>query len=461
MGTKQNTLRFGTEGFRGVIAREFTFAALHRLGEAYGRHLLERGGGRVAVGYDGRFLAEAFARALAGHLSGMGLEVYLLRGPVPTPLLSFAVRHLEAAGGAMLTASHNPPQYLGVKFKDATGGPIGPEEAKALEARVPEEAPEREGAYEELDLKAEYLEALARRVDLEALARFPGPLYHDSMGGAGAGYLRDFLLRFGLPIPFRPLREALHPLFHGVNPEPIPANLGPTLAVLSAEAPPALAVVTDGDGDRLGVVLAGGRYFNPHQVLTVLSLHRFRRGHRGRVVKNFATTWLLDRLGVRLGFGVTTTPIGFKWIKEEFLKGGCSLGGEESGGVGVPEHLPERDGLLAALLLLESVGATGKPLEEGFREAEGLAGLTHAYDRLDLPLPPGFDPRRLLEPRPLAGMVPVGLETLDGSKWLYPEGWVLFRPSGTEPLLRVYAEATSPELVRALLREARALVEGA
>lgn len=454
-------LRFGTEGFRGVIAREFTFATLHRLAEAYGRFLLERGGGRVVVGFDGRFLAGEFAQALAGHLSGMGLEAYLLQGPVPTPLLSFAVRHLEAQGGAMLTASHNPPRYLGVKFKDATGGPIAPEEAKALEALVPGEAPVREGPVAALDLKEAYLEALARRVDLGALARFPGPLYHDSMGGTGAGYLRDFLLRHGLPIPFRPLREALHPLFHGVNPEPIPPNLGPTLAVLSAEAPPALALVTDGDGDRVGVVLAGGRYFNPHQVLSVLALHRFRQGHGGRVVKNFATTWLLDRLGLRLGFGVTTTPIGFKWIKEELLKGDTSLGGEESGGVGIPEHLPERDGLLAGLLLLESVGATGKPLEEQFREAEVLAGLTHAYDRLDLPLPPGCDPGRFLEPRPLAGMVPLGVDTLDGAKWLYPEGWVLLRPSGTEPVLRVYAEATTPDLVRALLAEARHLVEGA
>jgi len=449
---------FGTEGVRGVIAKDFTFATLHRLAEAYGRHLLERGGGLVVVGHDTRFLAEEFARALAGHLGGLGLRVVLLRGPVPTPLLSFAVRHLGAVGGTMLTASHNPPAYLGVKFKEASGGPIAQEEAKAIEALVPEEACPREGSWEETDLRELYYEALARRVDLKALARFPGTLYHDSMGGAGAGFLQGFFHHVGLEIPLRPLREVYHPLFHGVNPEPIPKNLGVTQTVLSVEAPPTFAVATDGDADRVGVVLAGGRFFNPHQVLTTLALYRFRKGFRGRAVKNFAVTWLLDRLGERLGFGVTTTPIGFKWIKEAFLKGDCFLGGEESGGVGFPEHLPERDGILASLLLLESVGATGRDLAEQFAEVEALAGLAHAYDRLDLPLKAPLDLTPLREPRPLVGMAPVGVDTLDGVKWLYPEGWLLFRASGTEPVLRLYAEATRPEVVERLLQEAKGLV---
>ena len=453
-------IRFGTEGFRGVIAREFTFATLHRLAEAYGRHLLERGGGLVVVGHDTRFLADAFARALSGHLAGMGLKVVLLKGPVPTPLLSFAVRHLKAAGGAMLTASHNPPQYLGVKFKDATGGPIAQEEAKAIEALVPEEARALEGAYETLDLREAYFEALKAHLDLKALSGFSGVLYHDSMGGAGAGFLKGFLRHVGLEIPVRPIREEPHPLFHGVNPEPIPKNLGVTLAVLGPETPPSFAVATDGDADRVGVVLPGGVFFNPHQVLTTLALYRFRKGHRGRAVKNFAVTWLLDRLGERLGFGVTTTPVGFKWIKEEFLKGDCFIGGEESGGVGYPEHLPERDGILTSLLLLESVAATGKDLAEQFKEVEALTGLTHAYDRLDLPLKAPLDLTPFREPRPLAGLTPKGVDTLDGVKWLYEEAWVLFRASGTEPVVRIYVEAQSPEVVGALLEEGRKLVEG-
>ncbi len=324
---------------------------------------------------------------------------------------------------------------------------------------MPEEAWPREGSYEVLDLKEAYFEALKAHLDLRALSAFPGALYHDSMGGAGAGFLRGFFRHVGLEVPVKPIREEPHPLFHGVNPEPIPKNLGVTLAVMGPEAPPTFAVATDGDADRVGVVLPGGVFFNPHQVLTALALYRFRQGHRGRAVKNFAVTWLLDRLGERLGFGVTTTPVGFKWIKEAFLKGDCFLGGEESGGVGFPEHLPERDGILTALLLLESVAATGKDLAEQFREVEGLAGLTHAYHRLDLPLKAPLDLTPLREPRPLAGLTPRGVDTLDGVKWLYEEAWVLFRASGTEPVVRIYVEASSPGLVQALLGEARRLVE--
>ncbi|MDW8092062.1 MAG: phosphoglucomutase/phosphomannomutase family protein, partial [Meiothermus sp.] len=352
----QREIRLGTEGFRGIIGREFTFANLHRLAEAYGRYLLERGGGRVVVGHDTRFQAQAFAQALAAHLGQMGLEAHLLPGPVPTPLLSFAVRQLEAAGGAMVTASHNPPEYLGLKFKDPSGGPIAPEEARRIEALVPEEARESQGPYRVSELRGAYLEALAQLVNLPALERLaqehPGfTLFHDAMGGAGGGLLRRFFAHVGLPLRLVELRAEPHPLFYGVNPEPIPRNLAATLEALAPASPPSFAVVTDGDADRVGVVLAGGHYFNPHQALAVLAHHRFLQGRRGRVVKNFAVSWILDRLGARLGFEVQTTPIGFKWIKVEFLRGDVLIGGEESGGIGFPEHLPERDGLLAGLLL--------------------------------------------------------------------------------------------------------------
>lgn len=453
-------IRFGTEGFRGVIGKEFTFDVIRHLAGAYGLFLQERGETRVVVGHDTRFMAETFGRAFAAHLSGMGLEVFLLKGPVPTPLLSFAVRNLEAGGGVMVTASHNPPEYLGVKFKDSTGGPLAPESYKVLETLLLKKGPFKERPYKLLELKEEYFRALASVVDLERVARFHGVLYHDSMGGAGGGFLREFFRYVDLPIEVRPIREEPHPLFHGVNPEPIPSNLGVTQEIMASVEPPSVAVATDGDADRVGVVLPGGRFFNPHQVLCVLAFYRHSKGLKGRVVKNFAVTWLLDRLGERLGFRVTTTPIGFKWIKGEFLKGDVSLGGEESGGIGFPEHLPERDGILASLLLLESIGATASGPAEQFKEVEKLVGFTHAYDRLDLPLERPLDLSRLLEPRPLAGLVPVGVDTLDGVKWLYSDGWVLFRASGTEPVVRIYVEARSPDLVRALLRESRAFVEG-
>jgi len=256
----------------------------------------------------------------------------------------------------------------------------------------------------------------------------------------------------------RELHNVPHPLFYGVNPEPLPKNLKTLLAVMGPEEAPTFAVATDGDGDRIAAVLPGGRFFNPHQVFAVLLRHLHAKGLSGGVVKNFAVSWIVDRLAERLGLPVKTTPVGFKWITEAFLREDVLIGGEESGGIGVKGHLPERDGILNALLLLESVARTGKDLATQFREVEALTGLTHAYDRLDLEIPTEGLLEKLREPRPLAGLTPGGLEDLDGIKWVYEGAWVLFRPSGTEPLLRIYAEATEEEIVNALLKEAEALV---
>jgi len=451
-------IRFGTDGWRGVIARDFTFLNLGRVATAYGRHLLEKGGRRVVVGYDTRFQAQAFAEEAAGILAGMGLEVLLLQGPHPTPMLSFAVHHLGADGGLMLTASHNPPQYLGVKLKGPYGGSALPEEVRRVEALIPERPMKARRKPEPLEIRSAYYDHLKGLLDLDALARFPGILYHEAMGGAGGGHLSAFFRHVGLDLEVRELHNLPHPLFYGVNPEPLPKNLGTLLALMGPEKPPTFAVATDGDADRIAAVLPGGIFFNPHQVFAVLLHHLHKKGLSGLVVKNFAVSWIVDRLAEKLGLPVRTTPIGFKWITEAFLQEDVLIGGEESGGIGVKGHLPERDGLLNALLLLESVVHTGLSLADQFKEIEEEVGLTHAYDRLDLEIPTGGLLEKLREPRPLAGFTPKGLEDLDGVKWVYEGAWVLFRPSGTEPLLRIYAEATEEKSVRALLREAEALV---
>ena len=451
-------IRFGTDGWRGVIARDFTFLNLGRVATAYGRHLLEKGGRRVVVGYDTRFQAQAFAEEAAGILAGMGLEVLLLQGPHPTPMLSFAVHHLGADGGLMLTASHNPPQYLGVKLKGPYGGSALPEEVRRVEALIPKRPMKARRKPEPLEIRSAYYDHLKGLLDLDALARFPGILYHEAMGGAGGGHLSAFFRHVGLDLEVRELHNLPHPLFYGVNPEPLPKNLGTLLALMGPEKPPTFAVATDGDADRIAAVLPGGIFFNPHQVFAVLLHHLHKKGLSGLVVKNFAVSWIVDRLAEKLGLPVRTTPIGFKWITEAFLQEDVLIGGEESGGIGVKGHLPERDGLLNALLLLESVVHTGLSLADQFKEIEEEVGLTHAYDRLDLEIPTGGLLEKLREPRPLAGFTPKGLEDLDGVKWVYEGAWVLFRPSGTEPLLRIYAEATEEKSVRALLREAEALV---
>lgn len=452
-------IRFGTDGWRGVIARDFTFQNLTKVVEAYARYLQDQGKGKVVVGYDTRFMAHRFAEEAAQILSRAGLEVHLSQGPIPTPVLSFAVVHLGADGGLMLTASHNPPEYLGVKLKGPYGGSATPEMVKAVEARLGERSEARPGGKVlKLSVREAYYEKLKTLLDLEALKAFPGVLYHDAMGGAGGGWIAGFVRYAGLPFGVRELHNIPHPLFYGVNPEPLPKNLSTLLAVMRPEEPPTFAAVTDGDADRVGAVLAGGVFFNSHQIFAVLLKHLHAKGLRGRVVKTFSVSRLIDRLAEVLGLEVLTTPVGFKHIAEEFLKGGVLIGGEESGGIGVMGHLPERDGILNSLLLAEAVAMTGKDLGTLFREIEEETGLRHAYDRLDLHLEHPISLDRFREPRPLAGLEVEKVEELDGIKWHFKGAWVLFRPSGTEPVLRIYCEAETPELVANLLEEAKGLI---
>lgn len=452
-------IRFGTDGWRGVIARDFTFQNLTKVVEAYARYLQDQGKGKVVVGYDTRFMAHRFAEEAAQILSRAGLEVHLSQGPIPTPVLSFAVVHLGADGGLMLTASHNPPEYLGVKLKGPYGGSATSEMVKAVEARLGERPEARLGGKVlELSVREAYHEGLKTLLDLEALKAFPGVLYHDAMGGAGGGWIAGFVRYAGLPFGVRELHNIPHPLFYGVNPEPLPKNLSTLLAVMRPEEPPTFAAVTDGDADRVSAVLAGGAFFNSHQIFAVLLKHLHAKGLRGRVVKTFSVSRLLDRLAEALGFEVLTTPVGFKHITEEFLKDGVLIGGEESGGIGVMGHLPERDGILNSLLLAEAVAMTGKDLGTLFREIEEETGLRHAYDRLDLHLERPISLDRFREPRPLAGLEVEKVEELDGIKWHFKGAWVLFRPSGTEPVLRIYCEAKTPELVAKLLEEAKGLI---
>ncbi len=460
-------LRFGTDGWRDVIADRYTFANVARVAQATADYVKSVGGARVVIGHDTRFLSGRFAQHAAAVIAANGLEALLGRSYLPTPVTSFAVVHEEAAAGVMITASHNPPEYNGYKLKGPYGGSATPEIYDGMIQRLdvsPPAHPKPE-AVKRFDLRAAYYERLARLVDLSALENYSGVLYHDAMGGAGGGWLSGFVKHAGLALDLRELHGVPHPLFYGVHPEPIPHNLVALRAVMSAEKDPVFAAVTDGDADRIGAVLAGGVYFNSHQIFAVLLRHLYRKGLRGRVVKTFSVSQLVDRLAEKLGLEVVTTPVGFKYITDEFLKGDVLIGGEESGGIGVAGHIPERDGILNGLLLLESVVTSGKSLGEQFAEIEALVGLRHAFDRLDLKVasPEARDEamKRLYEAPPeRVGQYRVErVETLDGVK-LHLEGgaWLLFRPSGTEPLLRIYCEAEDALTVKRILKEARKLV---
>ncbi len=460
-------LRFGTDGWRDVIADRYTFVNVARAAQATADYVIAAGGSRAVVGHDTRFLSDRFAAHTAGILAANGIETHLAKRYLPTPVTSFAVVQLQAAAGVMITASHNPPHYNGFKLKGPYGGSATPEIYNGVIQRIddtPAKKPEPE-AVRPFDVSEAYYARLGELLDIDALKKYPHAFYHDAMGGAGGGWIAGFVRRAGLPLDLRELHGVPHPLFYGVHPEPIPQNLSTLRAVMRVEKDPIFAAVTDGDADRIGAVLAGGSYFNSHQIFAVLLHHLHSKGLRGRVVKTFSVSQVVDRLAEKLGLEVVTTPVGFKYITDEFLKGDVLIGGEESGGIGVAGHIPERDGILNALLLLESVVTTGKSLGEQFTEIEELVELKHAFDRLDLKVasPDARDEamKRLYEAPPdRVGRFKIErVETLDGVK-LHLEGgaWLLFRPSGTEPLLRIYCEAEDASTVKRILKEARKLV---
>lgn len=466
------TLVFGTDGWRDVIAERFTYANLGRAAQAYAEEVLARGGARVLVGYDTRFGGAAFARHAAQVLAANGLEVLVSQSYLPTPALAFAVRHFGADGGVMLTASHNPPQYQGFKLKGAYGGSAQPELYEAVARRVlgtePQAVRRARREPETFDVREAYYQALSALLDRPVLETFRGTLLHDAMGGAGTGWLSGFWRWWELPGEVRDLKPEAHPLFHGVNPEPIAQNLGAAQAYAQANRVELIAA-TDGDADRIGVVLPDGSFFNSHQIFAVLLEHLVGKGRRGLVVKTFSVSRLIERLARARGLELLETPIGFKYIAEAMLEDGVFtdrvlIGGEESGGIGVQGHLPERDGLANSLLLLEAVLASGQGLAERFAALEREVDWRHAYDRLDLHL----QDNRLKDavmtaladpPERLAGRRLESVERLDGVKLnLSGQAWLMFRASGTEPVLRVYCEASSEAEVSAILSEAKAFI---
>ncbi|GAA5514085.1 phosphoglucomutase [Deinococcus carri] len=460
-------ITFGTDGWRDIIAEEFTYENVRQVARAHAQALRAAGGTSVVVGFDTRFQGAGFARVAAEALAEGGLDVLLASEFLPTPALSFAVVHHGAAGGVMITASHNPPEYSGYKIKGAYGGSATPALVADIERALaqPEVYDGPHGTVQPFDIREAYYAQLDRQLDLKALRRYRGTVIHDAMGGAGSGWLTGYARHAGLNLDLRELHGRPDPLFHGVNPEPIPQNLGELMAVLAGETGTALGVVTDGDADRVGAVTAGGRFFNSHQIFAVLLRHLYGRGLRGRVVKTVSGSRIIELLAERLGLELLETPVGFKYITDAFLEGQTDerravlMGGEESGGLSSRGHIPERDGLLNSLLMIEAVAASGQSLDELFAGIEAEVGFRHHYDRGDLHLSPAFDKNALLTQAQtyteVAGHPVEGVKTTDGVKLLLAGGAsAMFRASGTEPVVRVYVEAQTPGDVQTILAEA-------
>jgi phosphomannomutase len=463
-------IKFGTDGWRAIIAREFTFVNVERVAQAYADFLTRESGGTpfVVIGFDRRFLSEKFAARTAEVMAANGFKIALFTEAQPTPLISWAVKELGATGGVMITASHNPANFNGFKIKAPWGGSAPPETTRAVEQLVDATAPKKttvtDDGHQLLDAPtARYREQIASYVDLERLKNASGQVIVDPMHGSAGRWVESFLS--GGTLSVETIRDYRDPLFGGVNPEPIDQNLAP-LKQRVVEAKALVGLATDGDADRVGAVDERGRTMTMHDVVPLLLLHLARnRKMTGSVVVTVSQSVLTKRIAQAMGLHVYETPIGFKYIADLMLKEDILLGAEESGGIGVKGHIPERDGVLNSLLFLEAIVSAGKPPSEMLADLHREFGEFH-FGRRDLHMPVSEGQELVAQlaqnpPENYESSDVVRVETMDGVKLIFrDESWLLFRQSGTEPVLRIYAEATSVAKMHTLLDSGSEMAAG-
>jgi phosphomannomutase len=466
-------LVFGTDGWRAIIARDYTFdnvrrAALGVAGLMKSAGLAERG---VVVGYDLRFESEDFARAAAETLNGAGVRARLCARAEPTPVISFTILDRKAGGGITITASHNPPQYNGFKVRSDYGGAAAPDTIAQLERLIAEIEPEqipsmardealRRGLLEEIQPADAYVEHLGTLVDLDALRKARLTVVVDAMYGSGMGWFPRLL--GGGDLEIVEINAQRNPSFGGINPEPIPRNLQKLFTTVVAVGAD-VGLATDGDADRLGVADEHGQFIDQLRVISLLALYLLDvRGYRGPIVKTLSTSSMLDRLGELYHVPVHETGVGFKYVAPKMLETNALIGGEESGGYAFRGHIPERDGILAGLFLLDMMVKLGKSPSQLVEYLFGKVG-AHYYDRLDVAFPHErrqeiVNRLRSESPSEIAGVPVARILREDGFKYVLTDGsWLLIRFSGTEPVMRIYAEAASPERVREMIQVGKQL----
>jgi len=473
-------IKFGTDGWRGVIADDFTFANVRIAAEAIAAYVQtkEDPAKGLCIGYDTRFGSKAFARACAEVVAAAGIPVLLAHDITPTPALSYGVREHGAAGGIMITSSHNPAQWNGVKYKAWYGGSGKPSIIAEIESHLGLAARKAAQPAEirEFDFLPSYLKAIESFADLDLIAKSGLKFCVDSMYGAGRTILSDIFTRLG--VEHVQIRGHVDPLFPGINPEPIEPHiraLGEAVVANTCHA----GLCTDGDADRIGATDEFGNFVDPHKIFSVLlSWVLKRKGWPGAVTRAFNTTKMLDRICAKYGRELIEHGIGFKFVCDYMLEREIVMGGEESGGIGFQRHLPERDGLLNALLLANVMAEEDKTLGQLVADLQAEFG-EHQYGRIDLHIPDEIKNGAIARARALqtgdavfAGMAILRQETLDGVKFYLEnpeakskpnaaETWILLRASGTEPLMRIYTESTSKEAVARLLEAGRAFAMGA
>lgn len=472
---RMNTqIKFGTSGWRAVIAEEFTFANVERAVDGISRYVrsAHRDHPTLLVGYDTRFLSEIFAEHSAQLLAGHGIKALLSQETVPTPALAFEIRRRKTDGGINFTASHNPAEYNGIKFSTPNGAPALPEvtgQIESLIAHAPVSSPPPGAAsVERVDLRPAYLEDLAHKVNLDLIRASGLRLAYDPLYGTGAGYLDHLVTHAGIPlITIHGWRDVL---FGGHPPEPAEDYLQP-LKEAMAENGAALGLSTDGDADRFGILDEGGKFISPNHIIALLldylveSRPWAREAHwGGGVAKSVATTHLIDAVAQRHGLPVHETPVGFKYIGELIEQDRIILGGEESAGLTIRGHVPEKDGILACLLTAEMVASRKASLQQQIQELFRKVGSFYP-GRWNVPLTETvknrFAERSRQEYSSFEGRRVQKTQRTDGLKLVLEDGsWVLFRLSGTEPVCRLYCEAPSRKHLEELAQAARRFLFG-
>jgi len=468
-------IKFGTDGWRGVIADDFTFENVRRIARAMASYAKKneaerlRQGKGIVVGYDTRFASRHAAEIVAETISGCGIPVTLSNDHIPTPGVSFAVKHFSAVGGVVVTSSHNPWNWNGLKYKASYGGPATPAIMKTIEDELRADAnPSGSKAkIEEVDLKTPYIESMLRFVDIAKIRAAKFKFAIDPLHGAGRGILAGIFKKNG--IEHVEVHGDINPLFPGLNPEPIEPHISLLEETVRKQKCHA-GFATDGDADRIGACDEHGEFVDSHKIFSILLRWLLeKRGWPGDVVKTFSATQMLNRIAEKHVRKLHETPIGFKYVCDIMLEREVLIGGEESGGIGFQRHLPERDGILNALLLANAMADSGKTLGQLVAELQKEFG-QHHYARLDMHIPNDVKERAIA--RASNGLDKLGKykvlksEKLDGVKFFLDtptdpkdaEAWLLMRASGTEPLLRVYSEAASPAIVKELLGAAEQFV---
>lgn len=473
-------IHFGTDGWRAVISDTFTFSNLRLVSQAIADALRSEDWNegiqvpedvdpnKVVIGYDTRFLSDRYAIDVARVMAANGFTVFLAHADAPTPAISYSVRHLKAFAGVMITASHNAPRYNGIKLKAAYGGSALPEQCRRVEVYLNDneqrgrgpnlmdfDQARQNGLIQKFNPLIAYYEHLRQLINFDAIADRPPRVVVDSMYGSGRGVIKGILQGTGCEV--QEIRAEMNPGFGGVHPEPIAQYLGALAGAISMGMGD-LGLATDGDADRIGAMDGRGNFVDPHKIMSLALRYLVEeRKLSGLVVRTISTTQMIDRLAERYGLQVIETPVGFNQIADYALKNDLLIGGEESGGITIKGHIPEGDGILMGLLLLEIIARSGVTLHELVEDLLKEAGPVF-YRRTDLRLSRPIAKRQMSDylvnraPSQIGGIEVERINTMDGVKYHLKDGsWLLIRPSGTEPVLRVYAEGRSPEILQAMM----------